>query len=313
VRARIWGCRGSLATPGAETLRYGGNTSCLEVTLDGAVLVFDAGTGARQLGAKLVEEQPEVLHLLLTHLHLDHLEGLGFFAPLRRRGTVVHIWGPPSPVRSLAERISRYLSPPLFPVQLSDLDATIHFHDVPDGDWELEGARISARHVIHLGPTVGYRVEHGGWSLAYLPDHEPALGVELAPGQSDWISGYELAHRADVLLHDAQYTEDEYAARIGWGHCVRAGDACPPALALPPRSDARGPGARAHARPSAGACRERRLSGAAARRRGDGGRARVRRQSVSACSSPAKVPPPIVRSACLPAASRSARSEVTSQ
>jgi ribonuclease BN (tRNA processing enzyme) len=121
-------------------------------------------------------------------------------------------------VRSLAERISRYLSPPLFPVQLSDLVATIHFHDVPDGDWELEGARISARHVIHLGPTVGYRVEHDGWSLAYLPDHEPALGVELAPGQSDWISGYTLAHRADVLLHDAQYTEDEYASRVGWGH-----------------------------------------------------------------------------------------------
>ena len=121
-------------------------------------------------------------------------------------------------MRSLAERISRYLSPPLFPVQLSDLDATIHFHDVPDGDWEIEGARISARHVIHLGPTVGYRVEHDGWSLAYLPDHEPALGVELAPGQADWISGYAVAHRADVLLHDAQYTEDEYAVRVGWGH-----------------------------------------------------------------------------------------------
>jgi phosphoribosyl 1,2-cyclic phosphodiesterase len=219
MRAWVWGCRGSLATPGPETLRYGGNTSCIEVRLDdGAVLVFDAGTGARRLGAKLCEEEPEVLHVLLTHLHLDHLEGLGFFAPLRRQGTVVHIWGPPSPVRSLAERIGRYLSPPLFPVQLSDLDATIHFHDVPDGDWELEGARISARHVIHLGPTVGYRIEHGGWSLAYLPDHEPALGVELEPEQADWISGYALAHRADVLLHDAQYTEAEYAQRVGWGH-----------------------------------------------------------------------------------------------
>ena len=81
MRARIWGCRGSLATPGPETLKYGGNTSCLEVRLDDAVLVFDAGTGARQLGAELVEDQPKVLHLLLTHLHLDHLEGLGFFAP----------------------------------------------------------------------------------------------------------------------------------------------------------------------------------------------------------------------------------------
>jgi len=218
MRARVWGCRGSLATPGPETLRYGGNTSCVEVRLDGTVLVFDAGTGARQLGAKLAEEGVSDLHLLLTHLHLDHLEGLGFFAPLRRPGNVVHIWGPPSPVRSLADRISRYLSPPLFPVQLSDLDATIHFHDVPDGEWEIAGARITARHVIHLGPTVGYRIEHDGWSLAYLPDHEPALGVELAPAQADWISGYPIAHRADVLLHDAQYTGDEYTARVGWGH-----------------------------------------------------------------------------------------------
>jgi phosphoribosyl 1,2-cyclic phosphodiesterase len=218
VEVKIWGCRGSLATPGVETLRYGGNTSCVEVRVNGAVLVFDAGTGARRLGAALAEEGPEELHLLLTHLHLDHLEGLGFFAPLRRRGNVVHIWGPPSPVRSLAERISRYLSPPLFPVQLSDLDATIHFHDVPDGEWEIAGARLTAGHVIHLGPTVGYRIEHDGWSLAYLPDHEPALGVELIPTHSEWISGYPIAHGADVLLHDAQYTDDEYAARIGWGH-----------------------------------------------------------------------------------------------
>jgi phosphoribosyl 1,2-cyclic phosphodiesterase len=218
VQARIWGCRGSLATPGAETLRYGGNTSCIEVRVDGAVLVFDAGTGARRLGAALADESPDELHLLLTHLHLDHLEGLGFFAPLRRRENVVHIWGPSSPVRSLAERISRYLSPPLFPVQLSDLDATIHFHDVPDGEWEIAGARLTAHQVIHLGPTVGYRIEHDGWSLAYLPDHEPALGVELVPAHAEWISGYPIAHGVDVLVHDAQYTDAEYAARIGWGH-----------------------------------------------------------------------------------------------
>jgi phosphoribosyl 1,2-cyclic phosphodiesterase len=191
----------------------------VEVRLDdGVVLVLDAGTGARRLGLELARQDPAELHLLLTHLHLDHLEGLGFFAPLRRPDREVHIWGPPSPVRSLAERIGRYLSPPLFPLQLTDLDASLVFHDVPDGEWELAGARIRAQHVIHLGPTVGYRIEHDGGSLAYIPDHEPALGVELAPGQASWISGYALAHRADVLLHDAQYTEEEYAARVGWGH-----------------------------------------------------------------------------------------------
>jgi phosphoribosyl 1,2-cyclic phosphodiesterase len=219
MQARIWGCRGSLATPGPETIRYGGNTSCVEVRLEnGTVIVLDAGTGARPLGLQLAGEELSELHILLTHLHLDHLEGLGFFAPLRRAGKKVHVWGPPSPVRSLAERIGRYLSPPLFPLQLSDMDADITFHDVPDGEWELAGARISAQHVIHLGPTLGYRIEQDGVALAYLPDHEPALGVELAPGQADWISGYGLAHQADFLLHDAQYTEDEYATRVGWGH-----------------------------------------------------------------------------------------------
>lgn len=217
--ARVWGCRGSLATPGRETIRYGGNTSCVEVRLDdGAVLVLDAGTGARRLGLELVREEAAELHVLLTHLHLDHLEGLGFFAPLRRAGREVHIWGPPSPLRSLAERIARYLSPPLFPVQLADLDATVSFHDVPEGEWELAGARIRAQHVIHLGPTVGYRIDHGGRSLAYLPDHEPAIGVDLVPEQAEWISGFALAHGADFLLHDGQYTDDEYAPRVGWGH-----------------------------------------------------------------------------------------------
>jgi ribonuclease BN (tRNA processing enzyme) len=180
-------------------------------------LILDAGSGIRELHPSHLAHAKRI-HILLTHLHLDHLEGLGFFAPLRAAGKEVHIWGPPSPVRGLAERVGRYLSPPLFPLQLSDLDANIAFHDVPDGEWELGGARIRAQHVIHLGPTVGYRIEHDGCSLAYIPDHEPALGAELAASQADWISGYTLAHAADILLHDAQYTEDEYAARIGWGH-----------------------------------------------------------------------------------------------
>ena len=223
MRVRVWGCRGSLATPGRETLRYGGNTSCLEVRAeDGTMLVLDAGTGIRRLGLQLADEHPAVVHVLLTHLHFDHLEGLGFFAPLRAAETEVQVWGPPSSVRSLRDRISRYLSPPLFPLEISDFSARLSFHDVPEGEWELSGVRVSARHVVHLGPTVGYRVECDGRSLAYLPDHEPALGVELLPEHADWISGFGLAEGADVLLHDSQYTEDEYPSRIGWGHsCVR--------------------------------------------------------------------------------------------
>jgi len=119
MRAQVWGCRGSLATPGADTVRYGGNTSCVEVQLEsGETLVLDAGTGMRSLGVEMMRDLPAEIHVLLTHLHLDHLQGLGFFRPLFQAGTTVHLWGPASPVQSLAERIALYLSPPLFPVRL---------------------------------------------------------------------------------------------------------------------------------------------------------------------------------------------------
>ena len=170
MRIRVWGCRGSLATPGPGTLRYGGNTSCLEVRLsNGIVLIFDAGTGIRPLGLELVPETSRTIHLLLTHLHFDHLEGLGFFAPLWMADTQIHLWGPPSPVRSLEERIARYMSPPLFPVQLSDVPAQITFQDLPDEEWEIDGARLLAQPVSHPGPTVGYRVSEGNRSIAYIP------------------------------------------------------------------------------------------------------------------------------------------------
>lgn len=219
MRIRVWGCRGSLATPGPGTLRYGGNTSCLEVRLsNGTVLIFDAGTGIRPLGLELVPETSRTIHLLLTHLHFDHLEGLGFFAPLWMADTQIHLWGPPSPVRSLEERIARYMSPPLFPVQLSDVPAQITFQDLPDEEWEIDGARLLAQPVSHPGPTVGYRVSEGNRSIAYIPDHEPAFVADLFTVPPEWLSGYDLADGVDVLLHDSQYEVDEYPARLGWGH-----------------------------------------------------------------------------------------------
>ena len=218
MRVSIWGCRGSLASPGRHTVRYGGNTSSIEVRHDGGFVLLDAGTGLRALGEEIAAEAPARIDLLLTHLHLDHLEGLGFFLPLWQPETELHLWGPPSPTRTLEERIARYLSPPLFPIDVSDVPATLVFHDVPDEPWELAGMRISAAPVAHPGPTLGYRVESAGGSIAYLPDHEPALGADLSRFEDEWIPGFDLAAGVDLLLHDAQFTELEYPERVGWGH-----------------------------------------------------------------------------------------------
>jgi phosphoribosyl 1,2-cyclic phosphodiesterase len=219
VRARVWGCRGSLAAPGPETVRYGGNTSCVEVrTSDEQLIVIDAGTGIRGLGLSLDGNRPARIDLLLTHLHLDHIEGLGFFGPVWDKNCEVHIWGPPSGGHPLRDRVATYFSPPLFPVHLDRIPAQLIFHDVPKEEWELGAIRLKAQPVNHPGPTLGYRLEENGKVLTYISDHEPALGVDLATVSPDWISGYALAERADVLFHDAQYTEEEYPERTGWGH-----------------------------------------------------------------------------------------------
>ena len=182
------------------------------------MLVLDAGTGIRALGAAMEDDPVDEVHILLTHLHMDHLQGLGFFRPLFRPGVDVHIWGPPSPVQSLADRIAIYLSPPLFPVALSDIPSTLTFHNASEEPVVIGSATVRAANVAHQGPTVGYRIEEGGRSFAYLPDHEPSLGVELADQPPSWISGHDVAHDVDVLFHDAQYGDDEYPNHVGWGH-----------------------------------------------------------------------------------------------
>ena len=219
MRVTIWGCRGSMPTPGPDTVHYGGNTSCIEVLLDdGTVIVLDAGTGIRRLGFELQERGTRRIHLFLTHLHLDHLEGLRFFGPLWDERVMLDIWGPPSPLSSLQQRIARSFSPPLFPVELRDVPAQLTFRDVPRRQWTVEGASLAAALVVHPGPTVGFRIETAKSSFAYLPDHEPALAGAIADRSSDWISGASIADDVDVLVHDAQYFEDEYEDRIGWGH-----------------------------------------------------------------------------------------------
>jgi len=219
VKVTLWGTRGSLASPGPETIRYGGNTPCVEVrSEDGTVLVLDAGTGIRRLGDAIVEEIERV-DVLLTHLHMDHILGLGFFEPFFRPNIDVHLWGPSSHQLDLHARLSRYLSPPLFPVRLRDLPCQLTLHDVVSiGTFEIGPFTIQADLVCHPGPTVGYRIEENGASFVYLPDHEPALGADDFPGDLDYVSGLGLARDADLLIHDTMYTTEEYPRHVGWGH-----------------------------------------------------------------------------------------------
>ncbi len=214
----IWGCRGSLAAPGEEFTGYGGNTSCVEVVAaDGTRLILDAGTGIRGLG-QMLNGTVRQYNLLLTHLHMDHLQGMGFFSPFFDSHAQVDLWGPASTTLSLRTRLARYLSPPLFPVTMRDLPCKLTLHEVPAAVFEIGPFRIITDLVGHVGPTVGYRIETAGSVIAYIPDHEPALGTVDFPNDTQWLSGYELAENADLLIHDAQFSRQEYQNCIGWGH-----------------------------------------------------------------------------------------------
>ena len=218
MKVEFWGTRGSLASPGTDTARYGGNTSCVSVQgREGTWIVLDAGTGIRTLGQSLPPALDRV-DILLTHLHMDHIQGLPFFAPLRRPGVEIHIWGPASTTLGLHARLQKYLSPPLFPVSVRELAAQFHFHELPDHVIEIGEFLIHAQLIIHPNPTIGYRIQSGQAAVTYLPDHEPALAGQAFPHDKSWTSGYMLAEGADLLIHDSQYTEDEYSQRLGFGH-----------------------------------------------------------------------------------------------
>jgi phosphoribosyl 1,2-cyclic phosphodiesterase len=234
VRVTLWGVRGSIPVPGPAAAGFGGNTPCVQVSADdGTELILDAGTGIRPLGERIAGDCRRI-HILLTHLHLDHIQGLMFFEPLFDRDVEVTVWGPPAARRALRARLARYISNPLSPIEIRDLAAKVTFENTPSVPWRIGGIEVRASLIAHRGPTLGYRLSQDGASVAYLPDHEPGLGEDLESADPRWISGLRLARRASLLIHDCQYRDEEYDAHRGWGHS-RVSDALAFARRCEPR------------------------------------------------------------------------------
>lgn len=231
MQLRFWGTRGSIATPGPSTNVFGGNTSCVEVvTSGGQRFIFDCGTGARALGAHLMAHGPAPLSasILLSHTHWDHIQGFPFFAPLFVPGNRFTVCGPHGANSTLPEVLSGQMEYTYFPVELGQLGARIDYQDLSEGARDIDGVRVSTQFLNHPAVTLGYRIEADGVSLLYLCDHEPfwekLWRSDAEPGKLDSIlhdgdrRHAVFMQHADVVIHDAQYTPEEYPAKKNWGH-----------------------------------------------------------------------------------------------
>jgi phosphoribosyl 1,2-cyclic phosphodiesterase len=230
MRVTFWGTRGSIATPGPATVGYGGNTSCVEVRCGEHVLIFDAGTGIRPLGTRLAAEfagRPLTVHLFVSHTHWDHIQGFPFFLPAYSPATTIHVYGA-AQARPLEKVLRGQMDPDYFPVALGDLSSTIHVHEFRGRPFAIGDTTVTGMYLNHPGMTVGYRVARAGTSVVYATDNEPYrhtlehLGQRALPGrhfgrQLD-AELIEFVAGADLYIGEAQYTDEEYPAKIGWGH-----------------------------------------------------------------------------------------------
>lgn len=218
MQVTFFGVRGSTPCNGDDIAKYGGNTSCVAVSAPGEdPLFFDLGTGARYLGASLKGKGTFHGTCLLSHLHWDHTQGLPFFTPLLREGSTLDIYAPAQDDgRGVEEVMTTVIRPPVFPVTIEQLPGAVRFHDTADSEFQIGGLNVMARSVPHVGPTLGYRVEFGGRSVAYLSDHQQPHDGSFAVSDG----ARELVEGVDLLIHDAQYTPDEFALKSTWGHCT---------------------------------------------------------------------------------------------
>ena len=222
MQVRFWGTRGSIAAPGPNTARYGGNTSCVEVRAsDGTVIVLDCGTGARELGLHLAQTMPHPirLHLFIGHTHWDHIQGFPFFVPAFLPGSELNIYAPLGFQRGLEEAMAGQMEYSYFPVKMRDLRSRIHFTELDEGFFRVGGVLVETQFLNHTAPTIAYRMTSDGATIAYATDHEPfwnASGrVSQHPGDERHIA---FLKGANLVIHDAQYTDAEYRDKVGWGH-----------------------------------------------------------------------------------------------
>ena len=214
VWLKFWGVRGSIPTPGMGTVRYGGNTSCVEVSADGEHLILDAGSGLRLLGLALAAEaagQPLTLTLLLTHTHWDHIQGFPFFVPAYQPKNHIRVLGYEGAKRDLQGTLAGQMESPYFPLALAQMPGNIVIEELKEMSFRVGSLAVRAARTKHPGVTVGYRIETSAGSICYIPDHESTPG-EHGGEVAELIAG------ADIVLLDAQYTADEYAMKKGWGH-----------------------------------------------------------------------------------------------
>ncbi|MBG90095.1 MAG: hypothetical protein CMO80_24800 [Verrucomicrobiales bacterium] len=237
TRVRFWGVRGSIPTPGPSTMKYGGNTTCVEVRADGQLIVLDAGTGIRQLGRELMNEfqsQPIFCHVLISHTHWDHIQGFPFFMPAYDPKNHITVMGYEGARQGLQATLSSQMESPYFPVSMQQMPSNLNIEETSDTEFHIGPIEITAFFANHPGVCVGYRLDTRQGSIVFLPDNEPHSRLRMAPNQENAQSLevleyarkedeklIEFIQDADVVIMDAQYDADEYKSYIGWGHgCV---------------------------------------------------------------------------------------------